>query len=65
MKHLGNPFIDDLTEITGITLKNVSAFVKSSGWKKCWSAKHRLKHISYGTLEKEKKRDHAVSQWTH
>jgi len=35
LKHLGNPFIDDLTEIWGINLKNVSAFIKSSGWKTC------------------------------
>jgi len=35
MKHLGNPFIDNLTETSGTNLKNVSAFIKSSGWKTC------------------------------
>jgi len=31
----GNPLIDDLTEISEIYLKNISAFMKSSGWKTC------------------------------
>jgi len=35
MKHLGNPFIDHLTEISGINLKNGSAFIKYSGRKTC------------------------------
>jgi len=35
LKHLGSPFIDDLTEISEIKLKNISAFIKSSGWKIC------------------------------
>jgi len=35
LKHLGSPFIDDLTEISKINLKNISAFIKSSGWKTC------------------------------
>jgi len=33
MKHFGSPFIDDPTEIVGINLKNISAFMKSSGLK--------------------------------
>jgi len=33
MKHLGNPFIDGLTEILGINLKSLSAYIISSGWK--------------------------------
>jgi len=33
LKHLGSPFIDDLTEISEINLKRISAFIKSSGWK--------------------------------
>jgi len=35
LKHLRNPCIDDLTEISEINLKNISAFIKSSGWKTC------------------------------
>jgi len=38
LKHLRSPFIDDLTEISEINLKNISAFIKSSEWKTCWSA---------------------------
>jgi len=33
LRHLGNPFINDLTEIPEINLKNISASMKSSGWK--------------------------------
>jgi len=35
LKHLRSPFIDDLTEVLEINLKNISAFIKSSGWKTC------------------------------
>jgi len=35
LKHLGNPFIDDLTEISEINHKIISAFMKSSGWNTC------------------------------
>jgi len=35
LKHLGNTFIKDLTEIFDITLKNINAFMKSDGWKTC------------------------------
>jgi len=35
LKLLRSPFIDDLTEISEINLKNISAFIKSSGWKTC------------------------------
>jgi len=35
LKHLGKPFIHDLTEISEINPKNISAFIKSSGWKTC------------------------------
>jgi len=31
LKHLRSPFIDDLTEISDINLKNISAFIKSTG----------------------------------
>jgi len=32
LKHLGSPFIDDLTEVSENNLKNISAFIKSSVW---------------------------------
>jgi len=38
LKHLESPFIDDLTEVSEINLKNISAFIKSFGWKTCGSA---------------------------
>jgi len=35
LKHLRSPFIDGLTEISEINLKNIRAFIKSSRWKTC------------------------------
>ncbi|XP_044317430.1 uncharacterized protein LOC123038043 [Drosophila rhopaloa] len=35
LKHLGYPFINDLTEISQTNLKSLSSFIKSSGWGTC------------------------------
>jgi len=58
LKHLRSHLIDDLTEISEINFKNISALIKSSGWKTCLTQAETTKN---GTLEKEKTRSSGIT----